>query len=453
MICFSVNEFNLLKIVFLIIIFIIGFALTYFLMPFIIKFMKKRGYIGLDIHKNSKPQIAESGGLGMLFGFLGGALFLLIFFPEIINEILIVTLTIFLSGCIGYIDDRIRLRSRYKIALTLLTGILIFFANFFDFITIKNPIFPIIGELRLNILYPILIPLIVTIFSNTVNMLEGYNGEGSGTCLIVIGFLIICSIIINSYSGVIFSVLSFSVIISFFLFNKYPAKIFPGDIGTLIMGAMIACIALFGGLEIIAFVALLIHVFNSFYYISSVRGFFESEEIHKSRDDIILLKDDRIKASEEKNALLTMPRLILSKGPLTEPELVKKFYILSFVCGLLSIITTLLIRWTMNTLDLPIIIVIVILIAIVYILLFYLFPRIIDISLHIIALFIVMILLLFFIDIYIMELPLTELDLKIIKIPYNILISLLLIIPILIIWYKITIIYFWKQIEKNRKKK
>ncbi len=440
---------SLLEIFYLILLFFLGFSITYFIMPYIIRFMKKKGYIGIDIHKNSKPEVAESGGLSMIFGFLGGSIFLLIFFIDLSHEIIIICLTILLSGLIGYLDDRIKLKSRYKVGMNLFTGLLIFFANFYGFITIENPTFPIIGKMRLTIIYPILIPLIVTVFTNTVNMLEGYNGEGSGTCLIAVGVLFICSIIINTSEGLIFSILSFSIILAFFLFNKYPAKVFPGDIGTLSMGAMIACIALFGSLEIIALVVLLTHIFNSFYYIISAKGFFESTEIHKFRDDIILMKDDFIKASEEKNALFTLPRLILSKGPLKEPQLVKYLHILTFLCGFLAILSAFLIRWTNESINYILMMVLVIVICFVYILFFFLFPRIIDLSIHIVVLFVVMIVLLVLVDRFIISLSLNELNLGFIQIPYNILISIILVIPIILIWYKITIRYFWNQIHKK----
>ncbi|MHA1241396.1 MAG: hypothetical protein ACTSQU_11480, partial [Promethearchaeota archaeon] len=71
----------------------------------------------------------------------------------------------------GYIDDRIKLRSRYKLLLTLFTGIVIFLANAVGFIQIESPTIPFLGKLRLNLIYPILAPLIVAVFANTVNML------------------------------------------------------------------------------------------------------------------------------------------------------------------------------------------------------------------------------------------------------------------------------------------
>jgi UDP-N-acetylglucosamine--dolichyl-phosphate N-acetylglucosaminephosphotransferase len=41
-------------------------------------------------------------------------------------------------------------------------------------------------------------------------------------------------------------------LLAFWLFNKYPAKVFPGDTMTYFVGAMIACMAIVGNMEKIA---------------------------------------------------------------------------------------------------------------------------------------------------------------------------------------------------------
>ncbi|MFX1494805.1 MAG: hypothetical protein ACFFBZ_11025, partial [Promethearchaeota archaeon] len=234
--------------------------------------MKSKGFAGYDIHKNAKPEIPESGGLSLILGLTVTSLFAIVFFPILRNELLVFLLTILLSGIIGFIDDRIKLRSLYKILLTIFTGVIIFVANFFGFITIDSPTIPFLGFTRLTRIYPFVVPLIVAFFANTSNMLEGYNGEGSGTSLIALFFLLICAIIWNSAEAIIFIICGISVLIPFFLYNKFPAKIFPGDVGTLAMGSLFACIALLGSLEVAVFCALLIQVINSFYVISSVKG-------------------------------------------------------------------------------------------------------------------------------------------------------------------------------------
>ncbi|MBA7517890.1 hypothetical protein ES705_09946 [subsurface metagenome] len=283
-------------------------------------------------------------------------------------------------------------------------------------------------------------------------MLEGYNGEGSGTCLIIVLFLFICGLIWNSAEAVFFTIPVIAVLIPFFIYNKYPAKVFPGDVGTLSMGAMIACIMFFGSLEVATFCALLAHIFNSFYVINSVRGFFESSDIHKDKSDIILLKDDRIQASDKRDAALTLPRLILAKGPLTEPELVKNLYALSTICGFFSIISIILLQVSIGNFE-PIVFFVSIIICFVPTsFLLYKFPRIRGIIVQMIILLVFIIIFLAIVDILIMPLPFEDIGFGIIKIPVNLLISFLLVVPGLLIWYFLTIKYFWSVIEKMKKK-
>ena len=445
----QLDELNwgLIEILNLIIVFLIGFLLSYLIIPFIIKFMKRNHFVGYDIHKTSKPEVAESGGVSIVFGFSMVSIFLMIFFPIFFNQILIFSLTVILSGIIGFVDDRIRLKSRYKILFTLFTGTIIFIANFYGFVDIQSPVIPFLGRLRLTVIYPLLVPVIVAIFSNTVNMLEGYNGEGAGSCLIALIFLFICGILWNSAEALIFTLGAISVIIPFFLFNKYPAKIFPGDVGTLAMGSILACIALFASLEAAVFSALLLHIFNSFYVLYSVKGFLESSDIQDKKSDVILMKNDVIKASDDKKAALTLPRLILAMGPLKENRLVLNIYILSIICGFFSIISTLLMLGTLGIIDISIIFIVIVIFGLLTVVLLYYYPQIRGIVILMIILLTALCLLLIFIDLVIM--PLESLNFIIIgiTIPVNLLISFLLVIPVLLIWYYATIRYFWREIN------
>ncbi|MFX1434604.1 MAG: hypothetical protein ACFFB1_12580, partial [Promethearchaeota archaeon] len=248
----------------------------------------------------------------------------------------------------------------------------------------------------------------------------------------------------------IFIISGISVLIPFFLYNKFPAKIFPGDVGTLGMGSLFACIALLGSLEVAVFCALLIQVINSFYVISSVKGFLESSEIQTQKNDIILLEDDRIKASDQKDAALTLPRLILAKGPLKEPELIKQFYIISIICGIFSITAFLSIQWTLGNLDTLIFLLFFMIFLVLIILISYFFPRIRGTVILMIVLLGIISISLFFIDSVIMSIFQQDINLGIIIIPSNILFSILLVAPGLILWYLLTIKFFWRQIEKMK---
>lgn len=447
MIRISDLNWGFLEILYLVIIFIIGFVITFLILPQIIKLMKKKGYIGIDIHKNSKPAIPESGGLSLVIGIFIASIFLIILFPVFLSEILIFTLTIILSGIIGFLDDRKKLRSIYKILLTMLTGLIIFIANLLGIISIQSPTIPYLGTLRLTLIYPLVVPIVVAVFANTINMLEGYNGEGSGTSIIALSFLLICSLIWNSAEGLIFTIISLSVIIPFFLFNKFPAKIFPGDVGTLSIGAMFSGIALFGSLEAAVFCALLIQVFNSFYVLYSVKGFFESSEIQENMTDIILLKNDTIKASDSRDAALTLPRLILAKGPLSEKQIVLNFYLLAFISGIFSIITTLFMSWTLGNLDSLVLLISIFTAALIISIIYYFYKRLRGIINLMLILMIGGYLLLILIEIFIMPLSLAF-NIFGLEIPVNILVSLLIVIPCMLLWYFISIKYFWREIKK-----
>jgi len=374
----------------------------------------------------------------------------MIFFSNFFEVTFIFLLTVLLAGLIGFIDDRIKFKSRYKIILSIFSGSAIFLANYLSFINIPSPTIPFLDRTRLTIIYPLVLPLIVAVFTNTVNMLEGYNGEGSGTCLIAVFFLLICGLLWNSAEAVIFSVPVIAVITPFFIYNKFPSKVFPGDIGTLSMGAMIAGIALFGSLEVATFCALLIHIFNSFYVIYSVRGFLESTDIKEKKEDIILLEDDRIKASDQKDAALTLPRLILAKGVLTEPELVKNFYAISIICGFFSIVSILFMQWTLENINIFVVLLIILILCIPTSFLLYKFPRIRGIIVLMIILLVCGVFFLIIVEFLIIPLPFGIIDLGIIKLPINLLFVFLLFIIGFTMWYYITIKYFWQQINKMK---
>ena len=211
---------------------------------------------------------------------------------------------------------------------------------------------------------------------------------------------------------------------------------------------MIACIALIGSIEVAVFCALLIHIFNSFYVISSVRGFIESSDIQEGRDDIILLLDDKIKASDNKQAVLTLPRLILVEEPLTEKELVSHFYIISILCGLFSLTSVIFMLWTIREIDIIVVVICILIFLVPFSILMYKYPRIRGIIILMILLLVLTSIFLIFVDFFIMSLIFPDINLIVISIPINIFLSSLLYIPILLLWYYLSIKYFWMKINK-----
>ena len=200
---------------------LLTFIFTKFIYPKVIDYSLSKGWVGFDIHKKSRPRTAEFGGIGLVIGAVVGLIPILIIYrnTEFVRNGITLIATIVCSAAIGFIDDRKRMPSLRKIVLMILCGAPLFLLNWFGYISVKSPTIPVLGTLRLTIIYPLVLPIIIAVMTNTVNMLEGYNGEGSGTCSIALFFMMLFLLLRNRqkicvYSSLLAAVLAFYCLIS-----------------------------------------------------------------------------------------------------------------------------------------------------------------------------------------------------------------------------------------------
>jgi len=243
------------------IIFLISLISTLLVMPWLIRYLKRIGLLVKDQNKKDKPLIPISGGLAVMGGiFLGLMSYisirifayndtssLLYFFAAIT--------TILLISVVGFIDDSIIKRNKnastglkqwQKPLLTLIAAIPLV-AIKAGTSTISVPLF---GSINFGILYPLLIvPLLIMFLSNAVNLLAGFNGLEAGMGLIYTGMLGLYAYVNGSYVAAMIALTTFASLIAFLKFNWFPAKIFPGDSLTYLLGAALACIAILGNME------------------------------------------------------------------------------------------------------------------------------------------------------------------------------------------------------------
>ena len=71
-------------------------------------------------------------------------------------------------------------------------------------------------------------------------------------------------------------------LIAFYLFNKYPAKVFPGDVMTYSVGALIVVLAILGGIEKIALFFFIPYIIETG---SKLRGKLKKESFAKVNED------------------------------------------------------------------------------------------------------------------------------------------------------------------------
>jgi UDP-N-acetylglucosamine--dolichyl-phosphate N-acetylglucosaminephosphotransferase len=149
--------------------------------------------------------------------------------------------------------------------------------------------------------------------------------------------LTICLVIVHNYDIALASLPLGFVSLAFYKYHKVPSRIFPGDSGALTMGAMYGTLAIVGNVEVIAAIALLPAVINSFLFLSSVKRVIEHRQIKAK--PVVHTEDFRLMASDDKSAPVTLVRLILANGPLTEKQVGFVIFRLALFSAALAIIT------------------------------------------------------------------------------------------------------------------
>lgn len=292
---------------------LLSFFVSRLTMPRIIRKLEAADIVGKDIHKSWKPVVAEMGGFGILFGFIIG-IFSGIYMHDLLTfNLVVVLVVILLVGIIGIVDDLLALSSKEKFFLLFLAGL--------PLIWVAPP--------NVGLLYLITIPIALSVGSNLTNMLAGLNGIESGLGIISMASLTIACIILGKYDVTIISMSMLGALIAFLYYNRYPAKIFPGDTGTLIIGAAIVCIAFIGRVKLIAFIVLMPNI------IDAALKFYSAGFMNRQQQKPTQLNDEG-KLVRPDVGFKSLIRLILRK-PIAEKDAVRLIWAIGFVFGILGI--------------------------------------------------------------------------------------------------------------------
>jgi UDP-N-acetylglucosamine--dolichyl-phosphate N-acetylglucosaminephosphotransferase len=268
----------------------------------------------VDQHKQSKPLIPN--GLGAIYVLASVVYIFLIYFfdivkvsnsvsPSVVSPSLTLAVSILFGGFLGMLDDWIDLKWRLKAFLPLIAAIpLIAFAR--DWGAARTAIvIPLLGTLDFGIYYYfIIIPILVTIVTNTVNMLGGLNGlETVCPAVIMVGLMIV------SGSNAILLIGPMIVWLMLAFFN-FRGRIFVGNTGSFAIGITLAAFAVISDLKFDLTISILPYVVNSslilltfFFYRKKANVSFNGEKL----------------VSDHRRSLITM---ITYHRPMTERRVV-----------------------------------------------------------------------------------------------------------------------------------
>ena len=310
----------------------IAFVTVYALTPLLIKSLTKRNLVVKDYNRVGGAVLPRPGGPSILAGILASELTLYAFFPSV--EILAIMITTSIAFLVGLADDRKVLGGWFKPLALAGCAIPIILLGAY----VPHLGFPLFGSVNIPELYLVLIIFIIPITGNTINSIDVLNGVASGFMTIASFALTISLFIVHNYDIALASLPLGFVSLAFYKYHKFPSKIFPGDSGALTLGSMYGVIAVVGHVEIIAAIALLPAVINSFLFLSSVKRVIEHRQI--KANPVVHTEDFKLMASTEKEAPITLVRLILAHGPMTEKEIGFTIFRLALFSAALAIITS-----------------------------------------------------------------------------------------------------------------
>ena len=309
----------------------IAFFSVYGLTPFVIHALEKRNIAVVDANKKEKTMVARPGGLSIIVGIESSLIILYIFFP--LSEILAVILTTFFAFVVGLVDDKKTMGGWFKPLALAFCAAPILLLGAYD----SNLAFPLFGTVQIPLLYMALVVFMIPIMGNTINSIDVLNGVASGFITIASFALSICLFILQNYEvGIISLCLAFSSL-AFYKYHKFPSKIFPGDSGAITFGAAYGGIAIIGSVEVIAAIAILPAIINSFLFLSSVKKIVEHREIKNPTSHT---DDWKLQTTSENHAPITLVRLLIAKKPLSEKQIGIEIFKLAIFSGILAIITT-----------------------------------------------------------------------------------------------------------------
>lgn len=263
---------------YIIVISLFGSILAYRMIPPFMEIFMKKKHFGIDINKvediknlndPNRKEVPETLGLVSAVVFLVISIFYQTSSILSQSEALkfsSILISICFMAFLGFVDDMVDLRWRYKLVLPTIASIPIVLAyssgsdliipniltTIFSYVNLTNVFY-------LGIIFKIYITLLSVFCTNAINIYAGINGLEVGQSLVIAMSLILYNLIeiannpLDLKGNLHNNITSLSILIMFlfcclplFYYNKYPSKCFIGDTFCYFAGITLACSSIIG---------------------------------------------------------------------------------------------------------------------------------------------------------------------------------------------------------------
>lgn len=210
------------------ILFFCSLFFTFVFTPNLINFYKRNGILdkpgGRKIHINIVPSMG-----GVLIAVIG--ILVLSLYANHYEGFIYLMLSFLIITACGIFDDLFDIVCAKKFFIQNISSIflIIFFSNYFNELILFGIELPAIASY-------ILLHLFIVGSLNAINLLDGLDGLVSGISLIILSIILGIAVITSNILLLALSASLIGGLIGFLRYNSYPATIFLGDTGSLVLG-------------------------------------------------------------------------------------------------------------------------------------------------------------------------------------------------------------------------
>jgi len=229
--------------------------------PPFIRWLQRRG-IGQNIRELTPERHSAKQGTPTMGGvlILGAALVPYLIFATKTVPSLVVIILAFGSGAIGLGDDLIKQRRQRSLGLSARTKLLlqiplvviaVFIVLRFGGVDTRLTVPFVRDGLAIGGLYYLFAFLLISGFSNAVNLTDGLDGLAAGTVAVALFAYAGIAFLRGETDLAVLAACLTGALVGFLWYNSHPAVVFMGDTGSLALGAGLAGIAIATETEIL----------------------------------------------------------------------------------------------------------------------------------------------------------------------------------------------------------
>jgi len=214
-----------------------AFIITFLAIPKIIFFAQKfRLYDSAGERSSHKGETPIFGGIAIF----AGIIFSLLFWAEI-EQIQFIIVSMFVVFFVGVIDDLLSLSPTRKLVGQIIAILVIIYLGELHIDNMHG----VLGITHLPNWFSTLFTIfIVIVITNGYNLIDGVDGLAGGIGIVAAFSFGVLAILSGQVSMALISFTLMGALIGFLMHNFYPAKIFMGDTGSLVVGLVLSILAI-----------------------------------------------------------------------------------------------------------------------------------------------------------------------------------------------------------------